>query len=76
MRSMLELDEKRRVVFPKEVEEEYGTKFVIVRLPGEILLKPLPEDPIKALQEEGRKLKGVTIKKFKKEVEEHMKARV
>lgn len=70
MREITVVDSKRRILLPKDIVENYGSKFVLVRFPDEILLRPLPKDPLKALCEEGRKLKGVTLKQFKKEVEE------
>lgn len=70
------LDSKRRLTLPKGIVEKYGRKFVLVRLPGKLLLEPLPEDPLRALQAEGRKLKKVTLEQFEEEVEEYVRERV
>lgn len=70
------LDSKRRLSFPKDVPEKYGTNFVIVRLRDEVLLKPMPKDPLKALQKEGRKLKGMTAAQLRKEFEKSLLERV
>ena len=48
------LDSKRRITFPKDITEKYGTSFVIVRLRDEVLLRPMPKYPLKALQNEGK----------------------
>ncbi len=69
------VDSKNRISLGRDVIEDYGEKFVVVRLPSEILLKPLPKDPVKALMEEGKKLKGVSIKQFKKDVHDYMRER-
>ena len=66
------LDNKRRITFPKDVVDKYGTNFAIVRLRDEVLLKPMPKDPLKALQKEGRKLKGMTAAQLRKEFEKSL----
>lgn len=76
MAAIAQLDTKRRLVLPKEFVDEYGTKFVLLRLPGEILLKPLPKNPFAALKQEGRKLKGITAEQFEKAVAAYVKERV
>ena len=70
-----QLDSKRRIILPKDTEERYGKKFVIVRLQNEILLKPLPRDPLKALMREGRKLRGVSVAQFEQEAEDALRER-
>ena len=48
---------------------DLGDEFVAVELKKEgILIKPLPKDPIKALQKEGEKLRGSGTRKLKKEI--------
>jgi hypothetical protein len=75
MNGVSKADNKHRISLGKDVIEEYGEKFVIVRLPNEILLKPVPKDPLKALQNEGKKLKGVGWKKLRQEFEEDLRRR-
>ena len=70
------LDAKRRLVLSRAIVEEYGDEFVIVKLPDEILLKPLPKNPIATLLEEGKKLKGLKPKQLRREFEEDLKGRV
>lgn len=65
---IMKLDSKRRIVLPKEAVE-LGDEFVAIEVKeGGILLKPLPKDPIRALQKEGEKLKDISITKLKKEI--------
>ncbi len=71
-----QLDSKRRITFPKDIPEKYGTVFAIVRLRDEVLLKPMPKDPLKALQKEGKKLKGMTAAQLRKYFEKSLLERV
>ncbi len=67
----MKIDDKRRIVLPKAVVE-LGEEFVAVEVKKEgILLKPLPKDPIKALQREGLKLRGLSRQRLKKEIYKH-----
>ncbi|MBI2583279.1 MAG: hypothetical protein HYW25_01305 [Candidatus Aenigmarchaeota archaeon] len=65
-------DERGRVVLPKELRDEFGEEYVIVRLPGEILFKPIPKgDPLRALREEGKKLpKDMSVADLKRQARE------
>ena len=76
MKQIYQLDSKRRITFPKDIKEKYGTAFVIVRLRDEVLLKPIPKDPLKTLQKEGRKLKGMTAGQLRSEFEKSLLERV
>lgn len=75
-KQIYELDSKRRISFPKDIVERYGTSYAIVRLRDEVLLKPMVEDPLKALQKEGKKLKGVTSQQLRKDFEKYLSERV
>ncbi len=48
-------DAKGRIVLPKSVRESYGSRFVVVPALHEIVLMPVPENPVKTLGELGRK---------------------
>lgn len=71
-KQIYQLDSKRRITFPKDIKEKYGINFAIVRLRDEVLLKPIPKDPVKALQEEGKKLKGITASQLRKDFEKSL----
>ena len=64
---LIKLDERGRATLGKEVTEVYGDRFIIIKAPKEIVLKPLTKDPIKLLQKEGEKLpKGISIKQLRR----------
>jgi hypothetical protein len=67
------MDSKRRIVLPKAVEERHGEKFIVLNLLDEVVLKPVPKDPLKAAQEEwSKKMKGVGYKQLRREFEEEL----
>ena len=76
MKEVSIVDDKRRILLPKDVIKNYGKRFVIVKLPNEILLKPLPDNPLKALKEEGKKLRGASAESLRKDFEDTIKGRV
>ncbi|MBI4014497.1 MAG: AbrB family transcriptional regulator [Candidatus Aenigmarchaeota archaeon] len=36
--------------------EKYGRKFAIVKMPRNVLLIPIPSDPLKSLREQGKRI--------------------
>lgn len=67
MTQTIACDERGRILLAKDVREKYGNKFVIVKAPGELVLLPIPKNPLKALREEGKKIpKGVSVSEMKK----------
>ena len=72
IKQIYQLDSKRRITFPKDIKEKYGTAFVIVRLRDQVLLKPIPKDPLKALQKEGKKLGYATASQLRRDFERHL----
>lgn len=75
MEGVSKVDEKRRIVIPKDIIDKYGEEFVIICVNGEIILKPLPKDPVAALMEEGKKLKGIGWKQIRREFEKELSER-
>ena len=53
---LVELDDKGRLVIEKEIREKYGKKFELFEALGEIVLIPVPDDPVKSMEDEGKKL--------------------
>lgn len=45
------VDERGRLYLPKDIREDYGEEFRIVRLHDGIKLLPIPEDPVEDLAE-------------------------
>lgn len=69
MEGVSKVDEKRRIVLPKKMIDKLGEEFVIIQVDGDIILKPMPKDPIAALQEEGKKFKGVGWRQIRRDFE-------
>lgn len=61
-------DQRGRICLGRKIIEKYGTEFIIIPMTKEIILLPLIQDPIKELQEEGRKLPKATIKQLRQEI--------
>lgn len=62
----LTMDERRRITLPKELVEDSTQEFVAIKVKGDIILKPLPKDPIATLQKLGEKLKGHSRKELRR----------
>ena len=61
------VDDKARICLTREIVDQYGQEFMIVPAKGEIILIPVSKDPLKALQEEGKKIpKNLTASDLKK----------
>lgn len=66
-----ECDDKGRLLLPKDIRERYGGRFVLVQMPKEVILLPIPKDPLAALRAEGKKIpKGVSIAMLRKKARE------
>jgi hypothetical protein len=65
-------DERGRINLGKELIERYGKRFWIAPSKDEIILIPVPKDPIKDLRELGRRagLHKMSLKEIKKMIEE------
>ena len=71
------LDRWGRVYLPKEVREKYNAEeFYVVDLPYGIVLVPRVEDPLKALEEEGKKLPNLPIAGLKRAIREEAEREV
>lgn len=76
MSGVSKVDAKRRIVLPQDIVDDYGEEFVIIRVGDEIILKPLPKDPLAVLMKEGKKLKGTGWKQIRRGFEGELKERV
>jgi len=71
------IDDKGRIYLPKEIREKFNSKeFYIVDLRYGIVLIPKLRDPIKALEEEGKKLPNLDIKELKRIIREEAEKEV
>jgi len=74
---LIKVDKKGRVYLPKEVRDKFKSEeFFLVTLPSGILLVPRVDDPLKALEEEGKKLPNVDIKVLRKVIREEAEKEV
>ena len=63
------VDSRGRVYLPKSVREKIGREVFIVEVKDGILLIPKPADPLKELEEIGRKLPEKSVRELRKEIE-------
>ena len=63
-------DAKGRIYLREKTRKKYGKKFVVVEAPGELILLPIPDDPVKDLEELGKPLRGLSIKEIKRRIRE------
>jgi bifunctional DNA-binding transcriptional regulator/antitoxin component of YhaV-PrlF toxin-antitoxin module len=66
----LHVDDRGRVVFPKELRERYGGDYWVVELDDGLKLVPIPEDPIATLRSAGsEKLRNASIEEIREGAE-------
>ena len=63
------IDEKGRLYLPKRIRKGLKGKVYVVRIGNEIVIIPIPEDPVSELAEIGKKLPDKSIKEFREEIE-------
>jgi bifunctional DNA-binding transcriptional regulator/antitoxin component of YhaV-PrlF toxin-antitoxin module len=68
--STVDVDDRGRIYVPKDVREDYGKKFRIVRLKDSIKLIPVDEDPVEGLKQAMKGLKDVPKEEIEKTVSE------
>lgn len=62
------VDKQGRIYLPKKMKEEVGSKFFVVRIDKELLLVPVPLNPVKELERIGKSLPRKSVSKFRKEI--------
>ena len=72
------VDSRARITIGSEIVKKYGNRFFIVQAPGEVVLIPVPKDPIKDLMEWGEKagFHGMTSKQIRRMAEEQAYAEI
>ncbi len=63
------IDEKGRLYLPKKIRRGLKGKVYVVRMGNEVVIIPIPEDPVSELAEIGRKLPDKPVREFRKEIE-------
>ncbi len=73
-RDTVTCDSKGRVVLPKEVRKRFGQAYYVVPTIGDVVLIPVPKDPVKDFWEMGKKagLDKLSIKEMKKSIREQL----
>ena len=72
MKEVTVMDDRGRITLGKKIAKKYGRKFVVVPAMDEIVLMPVPQDPITDLQKMWKEagLNKYTRKQIKKMAEE------
>ncbi|KPV46689.1 hypothetical protein SE19_04425 [Acidiplasma aeolicum] len=68
--SIIGMEKNGKIYIPKEIRENYGTKFFIVPYRDKIILYDIPENPIEDLIRLGERLRDIPIKKLKNDINE------
>lgn len=58
-------DDRGRLYLEKGIRKEYGQMFIVVREPGELILLPVPKDPLRHFQQLGKKPPKASVKTLK-----------
>ncbi len=72
------VDSRARITIGSEIVKKYGKRFFVVQAPDEVVLIPVPKDPIKDLMEWGKKagFHGMTSKQIRRMAEEQAYAEI
>ncbi|AEK72796.1 hypothetical protein GQS_04475 [Thermococcus sp. 4557] len=65
---LAKVDSKGRLYLPKELRKDLPREVYLVRVEDGILIIPKPEDPLKELEELGKKLPALTLEELKREI--------
>ena len=64
-------DDRGRLYLSRELRDDYGTEFHVVRYQDHVRLIPIPDDPAAIIQEEvGDAFKGKSVDELRKEARE------
>ena len=69
-------DAKGRIYLREKTREKYGERFVVVEAPDEIILLPIPKDPVADLAELGKPLRHLSLRQIKAKIRERAKKEV
>ena len=61
----IKCDPKGRLYIRRSWRERYGNEFIVVAAPNELILMPVPQDPVSDLAELGKALPEVSLKKLR-----------
>ena len=63
-------DRKGRLYLQESVRAKYGKTFIVVEAPRELVLLPVPTDPVKDLREWGKPIQGMSMKEITQAIQE------
>ena len=58
-------DEEGPIQLGPDVRQRYGEKFLVVERPDELILRPVPKDPVKDIEEWGKPLQHLSLEEIK-----------
>jgi DNA-binding transcriptional regulator/RsmH inhibitor MraZ len=62
------MDKQGRIYLPKHLKANIGRKFFAVKINKDIMLVPVPPDPVKELERIGRGLPKKSVRRLRKEI--------
>ena len=62
------MDKQGRIYLPKQFKKDLGRKFFAVKINKDIMLVPVPADPVKELARIGKNMPNKSIKRLRKEI--------
>jgi len=66
----VQCDKNGRIYLKRRLRARYGEKFIVLETARDIVLLPVPRDPVRALQEIGKPLRGYSIAQIKAMIRE------
>ena len=69
-------DSKGRVSLKQALRRRYGERFITVSAPGEILLIPVPKDPVADLRAATAKARGMSLAQLQSVIERQARRQV
>lgn len=71
MSKTAEVDDRGRIVIPREIREKYGDRYRVIELNDRVELIPLDDDPVQGLRSAvGDAFDGKSIAQIKRDVRE------
>ena len=74
--STVDVDSRGRVYIPKEMREEFGDKFKIIKIDSGIKLIPLDEEPVKGLKKAMQGAEEIDLDEIDQGVKEKVRKEV
>ncbi|NPA47855.1 MAG: AbrB family transcriptional regulator [Thermococci archaeon] len=65
---LAKVDSRGRLYLPKELRRGLSREVYLVMVEGGVLIVPKPEDPLKELEDIGKKLPDVPVDELRKEI--------